>query len=175
MIDLSLPAPKPLAELEDQLQALFDTYEGATDPEIRKELEEQINAALEAEVRKVDRVSFYLKRCENDMAFCRNEIEGLRAHISLLENRRQRVRDYVQRVMEANSLQRLDGSAATFSIRAGTPSVVVNDELAVPDEFKTVTMVVSIDRRAIKAAIEAGRMVPGADLQFGMPTLAVRR
>jgi hypothetical protein len=88
---------------------------------------------------------------------------------------------------------RLEGKTVTFSVRACPPSVEVTDEPAVPAEYKALTLKlpetlweqlldtidvdqraevlaevrnpeVSVDKRSVKAAIEAGRKVPGAGL-----------
>lgn len=160
-----------LAEITDHLQALFDTMEMIDSPELKKEAESEIARYLEAEVRKVDGVAGYLSTCENQQAFAKAEIERLSNRISAWKNREERVRRYVQDVMERLELKKLEGRTATFSLRAVPASVLILEEKDVPEEFKRTTFTVSIDKKAIKKAIDEGRDVPGADLSMGKQTL----
>lgn len=160
-----------LAEITDHLQALFDTMEMIDSPELKKEAEADIERYLEAEVRKVDGINGYLSTCDNQQGFAKAEIERLRTRMSLWENREERVRRYVQDVMERLGLKKLEGRTATFSLRAVPASVLILDEAEVPEEFKRTTVTVSVDKKAIKKAIDEGRDVPGADLSMGKQTL----
>jgi hypothetical protein len=96
--------------------------------------------------------------------------------------------------------RRLEGKTVTFSLAGCPPSVEVTDESAVPAEYKTLTLKVpalaweqilgwlglaerqaisgqvnchetAIDKRSIKAAINAGAIVSGADLVTGKVSL----
>jgi len=96
--------------------------------------------------------------------------------------------------------RKLEGKTTTFSLRACPPSVEVTDELAIPSEHKTLTLrlrvvtweqlldglaveqrisilgqvkspEVSVDRRSLKAAIDGGADVPGANLTTGRHSL----
>jgi hypothetical protein len=160
-----------LIELTDHLQALFDTLEMIDSPEMKKEAEADIARYLEAEVRKVDAVAGYLAQCEAQQAAAKAEIERLRQRQALWETREERVRKYTQDVMERYELKKLEGHTATFMLRAAPPSVVITDEAAVPDEFKRTTVSITVDKRAIKKAIDEGRDVDGADLSMGKQTL----
>ncbi len=63
---------------------------------------------------------------------------------------------------------------ATYSIRAGTRRVEIEDETAIPTQLTTVKTITSPDKNAIKAALEAGEIVPGATLVTGEETISVR-
>jgi hypothetical protein len=96
--------------------------------------------------------------------------------------------------------RKLEGKTITFSLAGCPPSVEVTDESAVPAEYKTLTLKlpavaweqvldwldtgqreavlrqvkcqdVLIDRRLIRAVINAGTTVPGADLAIGKTSL----
>jgi len=45
---------------------------------------------------------------------------------------------------------------------------------AIPEAYKVTQTIVSVDKRAVKQALESGEDVAGADLRFGKNTL-VRR
>jgi hypothetical protein len=92
--------------------------------------------------------------------------------------------------------RKLEGNTATLSLRACPASVEIADESQIPIDYKTITVKlpatlmeiildvldtgladgvlahvdmadVAVDRRAIKAAIDRGERVPGADLAIG--------
>ena len=96
--------------------------------------------------------------------------------------------------------RKLEGKTTTFSLRACPPSVEVTDELAVPAKHKTLTLrlpavtweqlldglaveqraavlgqvkspEISVDKRSVKAAIDGGTDVPGANLTTGRHSL----
>jgi Siphovirus Gp157 len=160
-----------LYELQDHLQALFDSMEMVENPALKKEAEMDIERYLQAEVAKVDSLSNYLAMCESQQSAAKSEIERLRARASMWENREERVRSYVQRVMEQGGYKKLEGRTATFMLRAVPASVVIIDESEIPEEFKRTVVSVSLDKGAIKKAIHEGRNVPGADLSMGKNAL----
>jgi hypothetical protein len=163
-----------LAELTDHLKALWDTVEMIDDPEVLREAEAEAWLYLQAEVRKVDNVSDYIARCENEAGWLKAESMRLRQRAEMWENRGDRLRDYVKRVMQEAGILRLEGRASSFYLRAATPSVIFTNEALIPDEFKEQRITIAVDKRAIREAIEAGQDVPGADLALGGQTL-VRR
>lgn len=63
---------------------------------------------------------------------------------------------------------------ATYSIRAGTRRVEIEDETAIPTQLTTVKTITNPDKAAIKAALEAGEIVPGATLVTGEETISIR-
>lgn len=74
--------------------------------------------------------------------------------------------------MDALGLRKLEAEDFTAGISAGTPSVVIADETALPDEFMRVEK--APNKTAISAALKGGATVPGAFLSNGLPRLSVR-
>jgi len=104
---------------------------------------------------------------------------------------------------ERGRYRKLEGRTCVFAIRACPPSVEVRDEAAIPAEYKTLTITVpataweelvdsvdiderskflaavkktecAIDKKAVKAAIDGGTEVPGADIAIGKYALALK-
>ncbi|MFL6447110.1 MAG: siphovirus Gp157 family protein [Bryobacteraceae bacterium] len=82
--------------------------------------------------------------------------------------------EYIVRFLESKQLRKFEGKSSTLALRACPPSVVIHDPSSIPAIFQTVRQEVVVDKRAIKAAIEAGQDVPGCDLLIGKQTL-IRR
>lgn len=141
---------------EDE-QAYFDTLDGETDAG------DILDALLRDDAR--DRVL----------------VDGIKAVEAQLKARRQRIearqdtaRIWMGRVLQAADLAKAERPIATVSVRDGAFSVQITDEAEVPRQLCTVKEVVTPDKKAIKAQIEAGVDVPGCALQRGLPVVTVR-
>jgi hypothetical protein len=80
----------------------------------------------------------------------------------------------IMRVMEAARLKKIELPEVTLSVRTGMPQLVgeVHDIDLLPPDLVRVKR--EPDRKAIRAALEAGRQVPGYLLNNGPPSLQVR-
>lgn len=88
----------------------------------------------------------------------------------LRQNREYRAAVYG--VLDVLGLSKWRHAEYSVSVSAGRPGVVMTDEAALPDAFVRIERMP--DRAAIKHALEAGEVVPGAALQNAMPSLTVR-
>jgi len=108
-------------------------------------------------------------------------VGAINAQITTLEARRDRLdaradahRRAELMVLQAMGLSKIELPAATLSIRAGSVSVQITDADAIPSQLCTVKTTTAPDKKAIRAQIEAGETVPGAELVRGPDTLSVR-
>lgn len=75
-------------------------------------------------------------------------------------------------LLGATGQKKLERPAATVSVRKGSLSVAITDETAIPSQLcKTV---VTPDKTAIKAQLQQGENVPGAELRTGEDGVTVR-
>ena len=84
----------------------------------------------------------------------------------------QECRATLHAIMEAMAMRKYRHPELSVTISDGRPGVVVTDETALPDEYVRITR--SPDKTAIKAALEQGVIVPGAELQNSIPQMTVR-
>lgn len=133
---------------EETAQAIADTWES-------------VGLAFE------DKAVNYAKIITND----NNEAEGLGAEIKrlqarkkALDNKTDRMNAVLYEAMQAAGRVKFTTPLFTFSIQKNPASVVVDDEKAVPDEYKSYE--VKIDKTAIKEVLKSGT-VPGAHLEQG--------
>lgn len=108
-------------------------------------------------------------------------IDAIKAHEAQVKARRQRIemrqdaaRRLIGRVLTAAGTKKAERPLATVSVRDGNLSVRITDEGAVPAQLCTVKTITSPDKAAIKAQIEAGETVPGAELVRGDAIVTVR-
>ena len=160
-----------LYKIEDDLRAILDTLEGASE-EDRPQLEIMLREKLEAEVRKVDGLCQFLTHLDDQARLAAEEIKRLQLRKSHFDAHGERLKQYVIDIMQQNQLPKLEGKYNTLTLRQCPASVEIIDESAIPSSFQTVKTIVSVDKAAIKKAIQAGHSVPGADLIIGKYTLA---
>ena len=107
--------------------------------------------------------------------------DSLKAVVADYTARRQRLEARVEgyralllKLLIAADLPRLEIAEATVSTRRVPPKVVIDDETAIPADCRKTKTVESIDREAVKTALEAGFTVPGAHLSNGDVGLTIR-
>ncbi|MBN8292857.1 siphovirus Gp157 family protein [Rhodobacter sp. NTK016B] len=107
--------------------------------------------------------------------------EAIETRIATLKARADRVkmraaahRTAQKLVMEAIGQKKVERPLATLSLLAGSISVKITNEADIPSQLCTVKAITTPDKKAIRAQIEAGEAVPGAELVRGEETLSVR-
>lgn len=108
-------------------------------------------------------------------------LAGIAAITSAYADRAKRIADRVirrrnaiERAMSVGELTKLELPQATLSLRRVPPKLHIVSEATIPDSF-WVPQPPKLDRGEIAAAIKAGHEVPGAALDNGSTTLAIRR
>ena len=108
-----------------------------------------------------------------------HHIDALKEHEAALKLRRQRMEARVDAnnaamlsVLDAAGVAKVQRPCATLTRRNGSPSVVITDEDAVPSQLCQFRKVP--DKKAIKAQIDAGETVPGAEIQIGPDGVTMR-
>lgn len=147
-----------LAPYRDEDEQLFlDTLDGETGAM------DLLDAAIEAE--QADRTL---------VEAITSRIAALCARADRIDMRADAHRRVQMQIMRAMDVKKMERPLATLSIRPGSVSVRITDEASIPTQLLTVKTITSPDKRAIRAQIEAGEVVPGAELVRGEDTLAMR-
>jgi hypothetical protein len=151
--------------ISDDLVALFETYDMCETDEARAECEAEIRKTIEAQIRKVDNFNRFFSHVQSQRDLATKEIERLKARKAAFMNLEERLEQYAIRVMQSLGLRKLDGQTSKLTLRTNQPAVEVDDEELVPAEYKTIKQTITVDKRAIKSAIDAGEEVPGVHLR----------
>ena len=137
-------------------ETLADTLEGITD------LHEMIAAVIRSAL--VD---------EALQVGLKGRLEEMRRRISRLEVRSSKKRELALEAMNEVGLSKLTQPDFTASTRAGTPSLVVITEEAIPQDY-WLPQAPKLDRQAVLADLKRGEVVAGAQLSNPKPVLTVR-
>jgi hypothetical protein len=141
---------------EIDCDTLTDTLEGITD------LHEMIAAVIRSAL--VD---------EALQSGLRSRLDDMKQRLARLEKRGTKKRQLALEVMSEAGLTKLQQPDFTASVRAGSPSLVVIAEEAIPLSY-WVPQPPKLDRQSLLGELKRGREVPGTQLSNSVPTLMVR-
>lgn len=146
-----------LAPYRDDEETYLDTLDGETDA---LDLLDREIAAVQAD----EALSEAIKSREADLKTRRDRID-MRAEAH---------RKNLRLILNAMGVQKAERALATVSLRPGTLSVRILDEAEIPSQLMREKVTRTPDKAAIKAQIEAGETVPGAELARGDETIMVK-
>ena len=162
--------------LFDLAQGIVDALAAAVNPETGEMLADATAAidALQLEFGdKVQRCACAVRIVEGEAEAIKWEIDSLKQRLETKRKRTEALEIYIQSNMEAAGVTVIDG-VRRVTIAKCPPSVSILDEAAIPDEFKAREEIVKIGKDAIKAALKAGRDVPGAALITDKTRLSIK-
>lgn len=143
-------------DLAEDEQTLLDTLEGETS------LQEQIVSLM--------------RSADNDRILAlgiKERMTELAARLNRMESRYEGKRELIASAMAAADLKKIEAPDWTLSLRRIPPSVVIQNEELIPEQFKKSKTVVSVDKAAVKEALANGP-VEGAVMSNGGVGLSVR-
>lgn len=182
--------PHTMAEILEDLIAFEDTLAMAETEDIASEISMAIAERQQRLIAKVDRFAAVMRRMEHEAAWEKAEAARHTGRMKRYQSAYERMEGYAVATMQNQNVRKLDGQGAALKLRAGTGSVLITDEQAVPSEYKTVTVTmpldvwnslmvasgvtglvsakatISVQKEPVKKAIKAGEEVPGADIHF---------
>jgi len=131
---------------------------------------------IEGETRFFDVVDALLRR----MVANQVNVTGLLAAEADMATRRERFeqsiatdRALIEQAMTIAELDKIERPVATLSLAARPPKVMIETEADIPAEFWKASDP-TLDRKALAAALKAGRTIPGAVLSNAAPSLQAR-
>jgi len=107
-------------------------------------------------------------------------IAGIKGYAEKLGERLERIEARIEKrrrailfALEAAGVPKLRCALGTVSLRSAAGNLITTDESVIPDEFWKPRDPV-LDKRALTAALNEGRTVPGATLSNGGVTVSIR-
>lgn len=99
--------------------------------------------------------------------------QTLAARAARFEKRVEAARGVIEQALVIAELDKLERPTATLSLVRRPPKVEIGEEADIPAEFWKLGDP-KLDRKALLAALKAGRAVPGACLSNSAPSLTIR-
>lgn len=137
---------------EEALEAYYTTLEG-----IQGEIDQ-----------KMENIACFIKQLNADAAALKAERDAIDARLNAKKHKADRLKAMLQDALVNAGLKRLEMPKAKISLRQNPPSVIITDLGAVAASAYIKPRVIKeadVDKTAIKAAIQSGEDVPGAELE----------
>jgi hypothetical protein len=146
-----------LAEYRDDEEFFLDTLDGETD------IVDLTDALL------IERI-----QAEEMAEAIKAQEARLRARRMRIEGRAEAAKRSILLILQSADLKKIERPLATVSRRAGAVSVKITDEEDIPSQMMIEKITYTPDKKAIKAQLDAGEKVPGAELVRGEETIMIR-
>ena len=143
--------------LEQDEEALFDTLDGLTD----------LTDQLAALIRSADMDKRFAKAIKG-------RITELQTRMARLDKTSEKKRAIALHTMADADIKKITAEDLTISRRKVIPGLVIINEELIPDDYKKTVETTTIDRKALRAALDEGQRFPGAILGNESETLLVR-
>lgn len=140
---------------------------------ISPDLESRLRVLTDKTEATLDEAAGAIKALEAEAAEMKAEAARLSARARTPEGVADAIREVVGQVMDAAALKSVRGSRYTVSRLAGRESVAITNQDAVPREF-WIPQPDVLDKKAVGDALKAKQEVPGAEMQRGKPSIAIR-
>lgn len=136
------------------------------------ELEEEILVGALTEVEgelgdKLSNITKLIKEMNTDILGIDTEIERLTSRKKRTKNSIERLEEYMFNCMKVAGLKKTSDGLNTWSIAKKPKSVKILNEDKIPEEFMVHKVTTSVNKKALKAALENGEVIEGAEISQG--------
>jgi hypothetical protein len=157
-----------LYAITSEIQSLASAFEqyGHASEEAAAAIREHTEALVEAFDAKADSYAQLIRVAETRAAARNEESERLRKLAQDDEVLASRLRIAIMEAMTRIGRPKVQTERFSLSVRknGGKTPVVIHSEDMLPEEYKVPRITVVIDKEAIRAALEGGSEIPGAEL-----------
>lgn len=150
-----------LFNLNEQYEALRNQIDEGIDPEVLKDTLESIEASIDI---KVDNTIGLIRSVEGDIETVDKEIKRLQTLKKQRENLKNKIKSYLQDMLEYRQLQNYRTSTNYIYKRRNAPSVHITNEKLI-DKSYFIEQAPKLDKKALKEDIQNGADVHGAELR----------
>lgn len=145
-----------------KLYEIKKEYEDALEIENEEERALAISKTNELLENKVENIGKYLRNIDIDAESLDQEIKRLSARKNSMINKKESIKKFLMEFMLMNGFTKIKTPLLSFTVSDCQPSVRIEDESVIPDEYKVVSYTIS--KTKIKEALEKGGLVKGASL-----------
>lgn len=154
-----------LYELTDSFLRIADLIDENQPDEALEMALQQIDVAIEE---KAEGIAKLVKMLDYDADVYKAEEKRLADRRRAIENKRDRIKEYLKLQMERVGKDKIKLPMATLALQNNPPAVHITDDKAIPAKYITIIPEQHVpDKKAILEALRAGNEVPGAEVTQG--------
>lgn len=124
---------------------------------------------VEGEIQtKAGNIAIFIRNLDSEAKLIKEEEDRLKARRQAIENKRDRIKEFLQSNMELAGIDKLKTTTHTISIQNNPPAVQITNEDVIPGKFLTlIPQHYEVSKKAILEALKLGEEVPGAEISRG--------
>lgn len=153
---------KPLYEISNDYFRLLDNAE--TDETIRDALDDTLEGIEYEFDEKAVNIAKYIKNLQAEMNAVKEAEDSMKRRRAVLTKKIDWLKEYTKKHMERLDKNKISCPEFVMRIRKNPPSVIIDNENLIPDEFKKESMLVNIDKKAIYLRLKNNEQVNGSRL-----------
>ncbi len=162
-----------LYELTGQFKELAALADGA-DEDLAVAVRDTMQA-IEGEFQEKGKaIAMIALNIDGDLEAIQKQIDRLAERKRIINNRKESLKEYLRENMDASGITKITHPLFTITCGKGKPSVVIDDQNAIPDEYMRVTTSMAPDKAAIAKAIKEGKTVEGAHSEIGKSSISIK-
>lgn len=154
-----------LYELSADLAGAIQKYQSVESDEDLARLEATLNDLQTSFNEKAVSVAFHIKNVDLDIAAIETELERLGRLFTRAKTEREWFMRYLKSSMETVGAKSVETSTIKVKIVNNPPSVVVEDEMIVPERFKRTKTITEVDKKLILESWKDGIGVEGTKVE----------
>lgn len=158
-------AEKSLYSMTHEFQILTEMLEDETAPQ--DEIGEALIALQSDIATKAENGMAYMAKLEEVIAGAKAEKKRIDAFIKAMESRKKRIEGAYIYALKTLGTDAILTNKGEMKVRKNPPSVVIDDVAKIPTEFQKQKIDVTIDKVALKKAIQSGETIEGAHIEQG--------
>ena len=155
-----------LYELSEAYKNLWNMVD---DEETDLTLVEQALQTVEGEIEtKAGNIAIFIRNLDSESKLIKEEEDRLKARRQAIENKRDRIKDFLQFSLEQMGLDKVKTPTHTIAIQNNPPSVQILNEDVIPGKYLTlIPEHYEVNKKAISEALKQGEEVLGCQLTRG--------
>lgn len=114
---------------------------------------------------KVEGYCGFLATLEGQIESFKAQENRISAARKAMENKVKRAKEYMKEALLNAGIDKVTAGTFKVSVALTAGSLAIDDQEAIPAKFKTIVQTVTVDKNAVKEAIKAGDVVPGAHIE----------
>lgn len=151
--------------IKDEFQGLIAAYD---EGEITQEgFAEALEKLEESKVAKCSNAIKYLNMLSETIEGAKAEKKRIDGYVKALENRRKGIEQAFIYALKQMGDKEVLTNVGLMKIKKNPPAVVIDDIAKIPTQYQKQKIEVTIDKTAIKKAIQSGEKVDGAHIEQG--------
>lgn len=155
-------------KLYELTNAINQVWDLVNNDEMDLEVLEDTLQSLEEEIeKKAEGIAHIMRQLDSEADYIKAEEKRLKERRDAVENRKDRLKKYLEEQLTLSGMDKVKTATVTVALQNNPPSVFIENENFVPEQFVTVETIRKVDKKSLLQALKDGEMFDGISLKQG--------